>query len=259
MQTAQPPTDELRGRVALVTGAARGQGLAIARRLRAAGARIIAGDVLGAVEGLADELGADTVTGHLDVRQRESWTALVERGVDTLGRLDILVNNAGVLRRVPLERETLEGFSNTWQVNCLGPFLGMQAVLPHLRRSPSAAIVNTSSLAGVSAWTSHGAYVASKWAVRGLTKVAALEFAADGIRVNTVLPGIIATPMMIDDDPATVARLPRTPIGRIGEADDVAEAVLFLVSDRSAFITGSELTIDGGQNAGVIVTGPDLL
>jgi NAD(P)-dependent dehydrogenase (short-subunit alcohol dehydrogenase family) len=255
--TAQPETSELAGRVALVTGAAQGQGRAIARRLRTAGASILAGDVLDLAD-LVDELGEGTVAGHLDVRDEAAWAALVAQGVDAHGRLDILVNNAGILRRLPIESETPEGFTNVWQVNCLGPFLGIKAVLAHLRRSPCPAVVNTSSLAGMSAWTKHGSYVSSKWALRGLTKVAALELAADGIRVNGVFPGPIETPMTIrDGDPGAQERLSKTPIGRIGKAEDVAEAVLFLVSDRSAFITGSELTIDGGQGAGAIFTGPE--
>jgi 3alpha(or 20beta)-hydroxysteroid dehydrogenase len=256
--TSQPATDELAGRVALVSGAARGQGRAIARRLHAAGARIIAGDVLDEVGGLAEELGDGVVTGHLDVRDAGSWDGLVQAGTEVHGGLDILVNNAGVLRRLPIESETAEGFSNLWQVNCLGPFLGLKAAIPHLRRSSHAAVVNTSSVAGVMAWTMHVSYVSSKWAVRGLTKVAALELAADGIRVNAVMPGPVATPMLIrDDDPGARERLSRTPIGRIGEPEDVAEAVLFLVSDRSAYITGSELVIDGGQHAGVISSAPE--
>jgi NAD(P)-dependent dehydrogenase (short-subunit alcohol dehydrogenase family) len=258
--TAHPDSQELVGRVALVSGAARGQGRAIARRLHDAGASIVAGDVLDEVGELEQELGEGTVTGTLDVRDPASWEHLVGRAVDEHGRLDILVNNAGVLRRVPIERETPEGFENLWRVNTLGPFLGIQAALPHLRESPCGAIVNTSSLAGLSAWTKHGSYVASKWAVRGFTKVAALELAEHGIRVNGVYPGPIATPMMVHaDDPDARERLSNTPVGRIGEAEDVAEAILFLVSDRSAFITGAELTIDGGQNAGVVFGGPERL
>jgi 3alpha(or 20beta)-hydroxysteroid dehydrogenase len=258
--TAQPDTNELDGRVALVTGAARGQGRAIARRLHAAGASIVAGDVLHDIADVEDELGDGTVAGLLDVRDASSWAALIATAVARHGRLDILVNNAGVLRRLPIESETAEGFTDVWQVNCLGPFLGIQAALPFLRESQCAAVVNTSSLAGLSAWTKHGAYVSSKWALRGLTKVAALELAADDIRVNGVYPGPVETPMMIrDDDPDALERLSNTPVGRIGKPEDIAEAVLFLVSDRSAFITGCELTIDGGQHAGVIFTGPERL
>lgn len=260
VKTSQPQTDELAGRVALISGAARGQGRAIAQRLHAAGAHIVAGDVLDEVGELADELGDGTVTGHLDVREAESWARLVEQGIDEHGRLDILVNNAGVLRRLPIEKETVDGFTDIWKINCLGPFHGMQAALPYLKQSPCAAVVNTSSLAGMLVWTKHAAYSSSKWAVRGLTKVAALEFGEHQIRVNALFPGPIATPMNVhEDDPGALERLARTPIGRVGTAEDIAEAVLFLVSDRSAFITGCELTVDGGQNAGVVFSGPERL
>jgi NAD(P)-dependent dehydrogenase (short-subunit alcohol dehydrogenase family) len=257
--TQQPDTDELSGRVALVTGAARGQGRAIALRLASAGASVIAGDLLeDQFDSLADLLGTRGLVGYLDVRDGESWSGFIERGVGEFGGLDILVNNAGVLRRMALEEESAEEFESVWRVNCLGPFLGMKAVLPYLRLSDCAAIVNTSSAAGVTAWSRHGAYVSSKWAVRGLTKAAALDLAAEGIRVNGVIPGPIDTPMVVSaDDPEARSRLGRLPLGRIGAPEDVAEAVLFLVSDRSAFITGSEITVDGGQLAGMIVTPPE--
>jgi 3alpha(or 20beta)-hydroxysteroid dehydrogenase len=243
---------DLHGKVAVVSGAGRGQGRAIARRLVAAGARVVAGDVLvDEFPALGVELGEAVVTGHLDVRERASWDALVERGVATFGRLDILVNNAGVLRMATITEETAEDFENVWRVNTLGVLHGMQAVLPHLRAAGGGAIVNTLSTAALSAWSIHAAYVSSKWGNRGLTKVAALELAVDRIRVNAVAPGPIATPMVLPTgDPATRERLARTPLGRIGEPEDIAEAVLFLVSDAASFITGAELTVDGGQIIG---------
>jgi NAD(P)-dependent dehydrogenase (short-subunit alcohol dehydrogenase family) len=249
---------ELSGRVALVTGAARGQGRAIVRRLLAAGASIIAGDILDdLLAELATELGERGVVGHLDVSDAASWAALVERGTSTFGGLDILVNNAGIVHRVPIDDETEEAFSSLWRINCLGPFLGMKAALPHLRDSEHASIINTSSTAGVTAWSMHASYVSSKWAVRGLTRVAALEFAPEGIRVNSVVPGPIATPMMIrDDDPSARDRLSNVPLGRMGEPEDIAEAVFFLASDRSSYITGIDLTVDGGQLAGAAFSGP---
>ncbi len=253
------PVGELAGRVALVTGAARGQGRAIARRLHAEGASIIAGDVLDdLLEELETELGSRCFVGHLDVGDASSWADLVARGTAAFGdRLDILVNNAGILHRVPIDEESEEGFYRLWRVNCLGPFLGVKAALPYLRASHHGAVVNTSSSAGVTAWGMHSAYVSSKWAVRGFTRVAALELAQDGIRVNTIVPGPIATPMMIrPDDPGVRERLSTVPLGRMGEPEDIAESVLFLVSDRSAYITGIDIPVDGGQLAGTVFTGP---
>jgi|HubBroStandDraft_5_1064220.scaffolds.fasta_scaffold279936_1 3alpha(or 20beta)-hydroxysteroid dehydrogenase len=250
---------ELDGKVALVSGAARGQGRSIAQRLAAAGARIVAGDVrTEELASLPDELGpAAVVTGRLDVREPSSWDDLVNRGLDSFGRLDILVNNAGVLRTASLEEETPEVFEDVWRVNCLGSFLGMQAVVPHLRQAGGGSIVNTLSTAALTVWTLHASYVASKWANRGLTKVAALELAPYRIRVNAVVPGPIATSMVLKgDDPEARERLSRTPLGRMGEPEEIASAVLFLVSDAAAFVTGAELVIDGGQTIGTVLRPP---
>jgi len=250
--------NELAERVALVSGAARGQGRAIALRLATAGARIIAGDLRAEdLSSLADQLGEAAVVGKLDVRVRESWDTIVTRGAGVFGRLDILVNNAGILHAAPLEDENADTFEEVWRVNCLGSFHGIQAVIPHLRERGGGAIVNTLSTAAFSAFQNHASYVASKWAHRGLTKVAALELAQYGIRVNAVVPGPIATPMILqDDNPRTRERFSATPLGRIGEAEDVAEAVLYLVSDTASFVTGAELTIDGGQTIGFSVPQP---
>ena len=252
--SADHPRGELDERVVLVTGAARGQGRAIAERLAKAGANVIAGDVLGAVDELAAALPDQVHAGPLDVTDAQSWQRLVEAGVERFGRLDALVNNAGVLRRAPIEFETAGELERLWRVNFLGAFLGIQATLPHLRASTSGAVVNTLSTAAVSAWTEHAAYASSKSALRALTKVAALELAGDGIRVNAIVPGPILTPMVVhEDDPMAAERLAGTPLGRAGLPSDVAELALFLVSDRSAFIAGAELVIDGGQTAGTIL------
>ncbi len=248
----EPQSAELQGKVALVSGAARGQGRAIARRFVAAGARVIAGDLRSEqLSSLADELGDSILTVELDVRNVEDWERALSRSVQAFSALDILVNNAGVLRASLIENESPEAFEDTFRVNCLGAFLGIQAAIPHLRRVGGGAIVNTLSTVAFTAWTHHGAYGASKWALRGLTKVAALELAPDGIRVNAVVPGPIETPMVLPvEDPAMRALLSATPLGRIGQPEDVAEAVLYLASDRSSFVTGAELTVDGGQIVG---------
>jgi 3alpha(or 20beta)-hydroxysteroid dehydrogenase len=254
--TAEGDGRALSGKVALITGAARGQGRAIAQRLSRVGVKVVAGDV--ADEGLdvlASELGSAVLTAPLDVRDEDSWSRIVAQGLSHFGRIDILVNNAGVLRRSSLLEETAEMFEDVWRTNCLGAFLGIRAVVPPMRASGGGAIVNTSSTAGISAWPDHAAYGSSKWALRGLTRVAALELARYGIRVNALLPGPIATPMVVDpDDPDASERLSRTPLGRIGQPADVADAVLFLVSAHSSFITGTELVVDGGQTAGAVST-----
>lgn len=246
---------ELDGKVVVVSGAARGQGRAIAERFVRAGARVVAGDMrVDELTEVGEALGDAVVVGELDVRRPESWEALLERGVAAFGRVDVLANNAGILRQVALERESLEAFEDLWRVNCLGAFNGIRAVVPHLRRAGGGAIVNTLSTAAITAWSLHASYASSKWALRGLTKVAALELAADGIRVNAVAPGAIATPMVLpDDDPRRREALSGAPLRRMGEPGEVAEAVLYLASDRAAFVTGAELVVDGGLLAGTVI------
>lgn len=235
-------------RVALVTGAARGQGAAIAARLLEDGFRVAACDLL------ADELAAtvaalDTdraVAVALDVTSVDQWTHAVRTVVDRFGALTTLVNNAGVLHRASLADETPAGFEGSWRVNCLGPFLGIQAALAHLRDADGAAIVNTCSTGAVRPFPHHAAYGSSKWALRGLTQVAAVELAPSGIRVNSVFPGPVETPML---DADTQSRLTATALmGRIGKPVEIADAVAFLVSEHASFITGSELIVDGGQS-----------
>ena len=163
--------------------------------------------------------------------------------VEEFGSLTTLVNNAGVLHRASLAEETPAGFEGSWRVNCLGPFLGIQAALEHLRQADGAAIVNTCSTGAIRAFPNHAAYGSSKWALRGLTQIAAAELAASGIRVNAVLPGPVETPML---DAATQARLAEK--GRLGTPMEIADAVAFLVSEHASFITGAELVVDGGQS-----------
>ena len=165
--------------------------------------------------------------------------------VDRFGALTTLVNNAGVLHRASLADETPAGFEGSWRVNCLGPFLGIRAALRHLRAADGAAIVNTCSTGAIRPFPNHAAYGSSKWALRGLTQVAAAELAPSGIRVNAVFPGPVATPML---DEATQARL-AAHAGSAGSAQptEIADAVAFLVSEQASFITGSELVVDGGQ------------
>ena len=234
-------------RVALVTGAARGQGAAIVTRLRDDGFRVAACDLLvDELKASVDALDDPAVMAvPLDVTSAEQWDAAVSTAVERFGSLTTLVNNAGVLHRASLADETPAGFEGSWRVNCLGPFLGIRAVLDLLRAADGAAIVNTCSTGAIRAFPNHAAYGSSKWALRGLTQVAAAELAPSGIRVNAVFPGPVETPML---DPATQARLSKSAVlGRLGKPTEIADAVAFLVSDHASFITGSELVVDGGQ------------
>jgi len=230
-------------RVALVTGAARGQGAAIVKRLHKDGFRVAACDVrLEELKAGVNALGDGVIAVELDVTSAEQWAEAVAQVVDRFGSLSTLINNAGVLHRASLTDETPTGFESSWRFNCLGPFLGIQAALEHLRLAEGAAIVNTCSTGAIRAFPNHAAYGSSKWALRGLTQVAAAELAPSGIRVNAVFPGPVETPML---DPATQARLAEK--GRLGKPTEIADAVAFLVSDQASFITGAELVIDGGQ------------
>ena len=226
-------------RVALVTGAARGQGAAIVERLHKDGFGVAACDLL--VDDLA-ELADGMIAVPLDVTSEEQWAAAVNVIIDRFGALTTLVNNAGVLHRASLAEETPQGFESSWRVNCLGPFLGIRASLDALRQADGASIVNTCSTGAVRPFPNHAAYGSSKWALRGLTQIAAAELAPSGIRVNAVLPGPVETPML---DEATQRRLAAT--GRLGKPMEIADAVAFLVSEQASFITGSELVVDGGQ------------
>lgn len=234
------------GRVALVTGAARGQGAAIVARLVADGFRVAAADVLfNELRAGVAEFGDAVIAIELDVTSAEQWQTGVDTAVRRFGGLSTLINNAGVLHRASLAEETSDGFEGSWRVNCLGPFLGIQATLEHLRRAEGPSVVNTCSTGAIRAFAHHAAYGSSKWALRGLTQVAAAELGPAGIRVNAVFPGPVETPML---DQKTQRRLSATSVsGRLGKAAEIAGAVAFLVSEHASFITGSELIVDGGQ------------
>ena len=234
-------------RVALVTGAAGGQGWAITKRLRAAGYSVAACDRRAdELNSSIDELADDDVIGvQLDVTSTANWDAAVQRVIERFGSVSTLVNNAGVLHRASLADESVEEFENAWRVNCLGAFLGIRATLEQLREAEHASIVNICSTGAIRPFPQHCAYGSSKWALRGLTHTAAAELAPSGIRVNAVFPGPIATPML---DEVTQTRLAAASMfGRLGRPTEIADAVAFLVSEAAAFITGSELVVDGGQ------------
>jgi NAD(P)-dependent dehydrogenase (short-subunit alcohol dehydrogenase family) len=234
-------------RVVLVTGAARGQGLAIVTRLVADGYAVVAGDVLEedllkATTGFSED---EVLPLVLDITSQQSWQDAVAATRERFGGLDCLVNNAGIMNRALIEDEDPAAFERNWRVNCYGPFLGIQACLPLLKASKNAAIVNTVSSAGVRPFVKHVSYTTSKFGTRGLSLSAAFELAEYGIRVNSVLPGPIATPM---HDEENISRLAEAPLlGRAGEAKEIAAAVAFLLSDESSFTVGAELLVDGGH------------
>jgi len=243
------------GKVAIVTGGARGQGAAHTRLLAEEGAKVLCGDVLDEQgRALERELRADglpvTYT-RLDVASQQDWAAAVKLAERSHGRVDVLVGNAGVVgTAADVEQETADGWERIVAINQTGVLLGMKAVVPAMRRAGGGSIVNTSSIWGVAGTEGYAGYQATKAAVRMLTRSAALTYAADAIRVNSVVPGLIRTPMIDDDsDEALATMVARTPLGRIGEPREVAYGVLFLASDESSFVTGTDLVVDGGYLA----------
>jgi 3alpha(or 20beta)-hydroxysteroid dehydrogenase len=244
----------LDGRVALISGAARGQGEAEARLFVERGARVVVADVL-IEEGraVARSLGDAACFVELDVTEPVRWAAAVVSTLDAFGHLDVLVNNAGIVRAGAIESVSVESFMEAVSVNQLGCFLGMQAVIPTMKAHGSGSIVNVSSIAGLQGVAGAVPYVATKWAVRGMTKTAAIELGHDGIRVNSVHPGVIDTLMTNDpqfDDVDKQSVFDAFPIPRIGAPEEVAEMVAFLASDASSYCTGAEFIVDGGAVAG---------
>ena len=228
---------DLAGKVVVVTGAARGQGEAETKALAAAGATVIATDVL-PFDGR-----------HLDVTSYDEWAALADWLRDEHGEVHGLVNNAGVAGRDRLPDVPLEAWNRTFAINVTGPLLGIQALVPLMK--PGASIVNICSVAALSGHVA-AAYTASKWALRGLSRTASLELGARGIRVNAVMPGLVETPLMANASPAfREAALAEIPLGRTGTVDDIAPLVAFLMSDGSAYLNGAEIAVDGGLTAHV--------
>ncbi|WP_405598959.1 glucose 1-dehydrogenase [Streptomyces sp. NBC_01410] len=248
---------KLDGRVVLITGAARGQGEQEARLFAAEGARVVLADVLDDQgEALAKELGEGTATYvRLDVGREDDWTAAVAAAKEAFGKIDGLVNNAGILRFNELVSTPLEEFQQIIQVNQIGCFLGIRTLAPEIEAAGGGTIVNTASYTALTGMAGVGAYAATKHAILGLTRVAALELAAKKIRVNAICPGAVDTPMSNPDgvDPAAVGALYQklVPLGRVGRPEEVARLALFLSGEDSSYITGQPFVIDGGWLAGV--------
>jgi 3alpha(or 20beta)-hydroxysteroid dehydrogenase len=243
----------LAGKIAIVTGGARGMGAAEVRRLHDAGATVVAADILDD-DGmqLAESLGERARYMHLDVTSEDAWLALVQAVEAEFGHLDVLVNNAGILKFNALADTPLEEFRQVLEVNLIGTFLGMKAAIPAMKRAGGGSIVNISSTEGLAGTVFCGAYTASKFGVRGITKVAAIEYGADKIRVNSVHPGGIDTPMtraVMDEEGRKYVGKRVAGLKRMGEADEVAGVVLFLAGDDSSYCTGAEFVVDGGVTA----------
>lgn len=246
---------KLDGKVALISGGARGQGAAEAKTFSKEGARVVFGDIRDAegkqVETDIRAAGGEAVYVHLDVTNEDDWRQAVQEAVSRYGKLDILINNAGiVIPRVSIEERTAEEWDRVLAVNAKGVFLGTKHAIPAMRQAGGGAIVNISSVAGIGQ-TLHQepAYAASKGAIRIFTKVTASQHAKDNIRCNSVHPGPVDTDMLhnaMPDREVLAARLERVPLRRMGRIDEIVAAVLYLASDDASYVTGSELVIDGG-------------
>jgi 3alpha(or 20beta)-hydroxysteroid dehydrogenase len=250
---------KLDGKVAIVSGGARGQGEAEVRLFAHEGARVAFGDVLDDEgEAVAKDLGEGVLYQHLDVTQPSDWAAIVQIAEDRFGPITVLINNAGILKYAMIESLSLEDYLAVINVNQVGCFLGMQAVIPAMKAAGGGSIVNTSSTSGFIGTVGLVAYTASKFAVRGMTKVAAMELGRFGIRVNSVHPGGIDTAMVHlpeFGDVDTSAVFGAYPIPRVGQPEEIARLMVFLASEDSSFSTGAEFIADGGMLAGHPIAG----
>ena len=246
----------LQGKVALITGAARGQGAAEARLFAQEGAKVILADLLDqegtAVAAEIAEAVGDALYVHLDVTNEEEWDAAIRSAVSTFGKVDILINNAGICRRGNVLETTSDQWDVLLDVNAKGVFLGTKAAIPEMRKAGGGSIINISSTAGLVGSRTSAAYSASKGAVRLFTKSTAIQYAAEGIRANSIHPGPIDTDMgdqVWPDADSREAAVARTAVARIGTSQDIAYGALYLASDESSYVTGTELVIDGGSTA----------
>ena len=244
----------LEGKVAIISGGARGMGAAEARIFAREGARVVIGDLL-ETEGRAvvaeiGDAGGEALFVKLDVTDESSWQSAVEAAVERFGKVDILVNNAAILRVQGLLETTEEIWDEVMDINAKGTFLGTKSVIRAMREAGGGSIINISSGAGITGSRRNTAYHASKGAVRIFTKSAAIQYASENIRVNSVHPGPVDTDMLASSLTVEGGRRPEdVPLGRYGRPEEVAYGVLYLASDESSFVTGSEVVIDGGRTA----------
>jgi 3alpha(or 20beta)-hydroxysteroid dehydrogenase len=247
----------LDGKVAFVTGGARGQGEAEVRLLASAGAQVVVADVLDDLgAAVAEDIGPNARFVHLDVRSPEEWERAVAEAVEHFGPITTLVNNAGVLHGGSVISTTLEAYRAVIDVNQVGCFLGMHTVAPVMKQNGGGSIVNIASTAALTGLGNMVAYTASKWAIRGMTKAAAVELGRYGIRVNAVMPGSVRT-AMLDDTVGNADTSSFAPLGRPAEPEEIAEVVLFLASDAASYCTGHEIVADGGMLAGFAMPAVD--
>ena len=244
----------LDGKVALITGAARGQGAAEARMFAREGAKVVFGDILDEegkkVEAEINESGGEATYVHLDVTIEAEWQRAINTAVTTYGKLDVLVNNAGIIIRGGIEEMTEDAWDRTMAVNAKGPFMGTKHSIPVMRAAGGGSIINISSNVGiVGSPRAPASYTASKGALRLFTKATAIQHAKDNIRCNSIHPGPVDTDMYRGSRTDNSGIEQQVPLGRVGRPDEIAYGALFLASDESSFMTGSELVIDGGTNA----------
>jgi 3alpha(or 20beta)-hydroxysteroid dehydrogenase len=240
----------LNGKVVLVTGGARGIGAAMAQAMVAEGAKVVIGDLLDHEgQALANEIGSAATYVHLDVTKPDDWDRAVANAVKVYGKLNVLVNNAGIAGYAPIDQYRRADWDKIIAINLTGVFNGIQAAISALKAARGGSIVNISSMAGLRGEAGMSGYVATKWAVRGLTKSAALELAPYGIRVNSIHPGVVHTPLSAEGPQVSMSHVA---MNRVGEPIEIANLAVFLASDESSFSTGTEFVADGGETAGLI-------